>query len=130
MATWTGAGKTTSWDDAGNWSGGTVPVAYGPASIGIDEVPVMVSVAGQAAARGAGLTIGDGHDSQVVQLDLACSFSLDGSGILVSGGATLVSSGGAIGLSAGGLAVAAGGSYSEQGGTLTATTLDNAGTAA
>ena len=129
MTTWTGAGRTTSWDDAGNWSGGAVPVSYGPVTIGMAGVPVVVSVASQSASRAASLTIGDGHGGETVQLDLAGSFSLDGSGILVSGGAALSSIGGAIDLSAGGLAVASGGSYTETGGTLVATTLDNAGTA-
>ncbi len=128
MTTWTGAGRTTSWDDAGNWSGGAIPVSYGAVSIGMAGASVVVSVASGSGPRAASLTIGDGHVGETVQLDLAGSFSLDGSGILVSGGAALSSIGGAIDLSTGGLAVASGGSYTETGGTLTASTLGNAGT--
>ncbi len=130
MATWTGAGKTTSWDNAGNWSGAVVPASYGAVSIGIAGVPITVAVASQSTARAASLTIGDGHAGETVLLNLAGTFSLGGSGILVSGGASLATSGGAIDLAAGGLAVEAGGSYAETGGTLAATTLDNDGTTA
>ncbi len=129
MTTWTGAGKTTSWDDAGNWSGSVVPSFYGNVSIGIAGMPVTVAVAGQAGARAASLAIGDGHSGETVRLNLGGTFSLDGSGILVSGGAGLTTTGGVIDLSAGGLTVDAGGSYAESGGTLAATTLDNNGTA-
>ncbi len=128
MATWTGAGKTTSWDDAGNWSGSLVPSPYGAVTIGIAGMPVTVAVAGQAGTRAASLTIGDGHANETVRLNLAGTFSLGGSGILVSGGASLATTGGAINLSAGGLAVQAGGSYAETGGTLVASTLNNTGT--
>ncbi len=130
MATWTGAGKTTSWDDAGNWSGSLVPLSYGAVTIGIAGLPVTVAVAGQAGARAASLTIGDGHANETVRLNLAGTFLLNGSGILVSGGASLATTGGAIDLSAGGLAVQAGGSYTETGGTLVASTLNNLGTTA
>ena len=127
MTTWTGAGKTTSWDDAGNWSGTLVPSPYGAVTIGIAGLPVAVAVAGQAGARAASLTVGDGHANETVQLSLSGTFLLDGSGILVSGGASLATTGGAINLSAGGLAVQAGGGYTETGGTLAASTLSNHG---
>ena len=125
---WTGNGATNSWNNAGNWSGDMVPYSYDSVTIGSVGSLITVAIPSLSTPRAGSLTIGNGGNSETVQLNLAGAFTLNGGTLAVVSGAGLITRNGAIDLNGGDLSVASGASYSERGGTLSINALTVDGT--
>ena len=107
---WTGNGATNSWNNAGNWSGDMVPYSYDSVTIGSVGSLITVAIPSLSTPRAGSLTIGNGGNSETVQLDLAGAFTLNGGTLAVVSGAGLITRNGAIDLNGGDLSVASGAS--------------------